>query len=119
MDKLICARDYEKAHLADIGREERPAYHVSPAMVWMNDPNGFSYYKGKYHIFYQYYPYDTKWGPMHWGHYTTTDFVRWEFLPAALAPDETYESGCYSGSAVETEDGRHLIMYTAHLEQEL
>ena len=119
MDKLICARDYEKAHLADIGREERPAYHVSPAMGWMNDPNGFSYYKGKYHIFYQYYPYDTKWGPMHWGHYTTTDFVRWEFLPAALSPDETYESGCYSGSAVETEDGRHLIMYTAHLEQEL
>lgn len=118
MDKLIRARDYEKAHLADISAEERPVYHVTPAVGWMNDPNGFSYYKGKYHIFYQYYPYATKWGPMHWGHYTTTDFVRWEFLPAALAPDEDYETGCYSGSAVETKDGKHLIMYTAHLEKE-
>lgn len=119
MDELTRAREFEKTHLSDISREERPVYHVTPAIGWMNDPNGFSYYKGEYHLFYQYYPYAAKWGPMHWGHYTTTDFVRWEFLPAALAPEEEYESGCFSGSAVETKDGKHLIMYTAHLEQEM
>lgn len=116
MNKLTRARNFEKAHLADIKKAERPVYHVSPAMGWMNDPNGFSYYNGKYHLFYQYYPYATKWGTMHWGHYVTSDFIHWDFMPAALAPDESYESGCYSGSAVETEDGKHLIMYTAHLE---
>lgn len=116
MTKLTRARNFEKAHLADIKKAERPVYHVSPAIGWMNDPNGFSYYDGKYHLFYQYYPYATKWGTMHWGHYVTSDFIHWDFMPAALAPDEPYESGCYSGSAVETEDGKHLIMYTAHLE---
>lgn len=118
MNRLQRAREYEEKHLAEISSDERPVYHVTPALGWLNDPNGFSYYKGKYHLFYQYYPYSTNWGTMHWGHYVSEDFIRWEFLPAALAPDEEYESGCYSGSAVETEDGRHLIMYTAHLEDE-
>ena len=79
----------------------------------MNDPNGFSVYKGEYHLFYQYYPYSTSWGPMHWGHVKTTDFIKWEWLPAALAPDESFDNGgCFSGSAVEMEDGRQLLMYT-------
>ena len=80
---------------------------------WINDPNGFAPYKGEYHLFFQYYPYDTKWGPMHWGHVKTRDFIRWERLPAALAPDADYDrDGCFSGSAVELPDGRHLLMYT-------
>ena len=80
---------------------------------WINDPNGFAPYKGEYHLFFQYYPYDTKWGPMHWGHVKTRDFIRWERLPAALAPDSEYDrDGCFSGSAVELPDGRHLLMYT-------
>ena len=80
---------------------------------WINDPNGFAPYKGEYHLFFQYYPYDTKWGPMHWDHVKTRAFIRWERLPAALAPDMDYDrDGCFSGGAVELPDGRHLLMYT-------
>lgn len=82
-------------------------------MGWINDPNGFAPFGGEYHLFYQYYPYETKWGPMHWGHAKTKDFVHWERLPAAMAPDMPYDKdGCFSGGAVEMPDGRHLLMYT-------
>ena len=80
----------------------------------MNDPNGFSYYKGKYHLFYQYYPYKTVWGPMHWGHAVSSDLLHWEYLPAALAPDGPADKdGCFSGSAAELPDGRQLLLYTS------
>lgn len=38
-------------------------YHVSTPAFWMNDPNGFSFYKGEYHLFYQHHPYSPEWGP--------------------------------------------------------
>ena len=80
---------------------------------WINDPNGFAPYQGEYHLFFQYYPYDIKWGPMHWGHVKTKDFISWERLPVALAPDQEYDrDGCFSGGAVELPDGRHLLLYT-------
>lgn len=86
----------------------------------MNDPNGFSYYNGEYHLFYQYHPYASYWGPMHWGHAVSKDLLHWRYLPAALAPDESYDKdGCFSGSAVEMDDGRHLLMYTGVVEEEL
>jgi len=107
------ARKYEEASEKLIKKEERPAFHLSARTGWMNDPNGFSYYNGKYHMFYQYHPYDTKWGPMHWGHAVSLDLLHWEYLPAALAPDEDYDKdGCFSGSALTLADGRHLLMYT-------
>lgn len=79
----------------------------------MNDPNGFSFYRGKYHLFYQYYPYKPFWGSMHWGHAVSTDLLHWTYLPAALAPDQPFDNrGCFSGSALTLPDGRHLLMYT-------
>ena len=107
------AREYEEKYSAFIRDEERPDFHLSPRVGWMNDPNGFSVYQGKYHIFYQYHPYNTQWGPMHWGHAVSDDFLHWENLPVAIAPDMPYDKdGCFSGSAVELDDGRHLLMYT-------
>lgn len=107
------ARKYEEASEKRISREERPDFHLSARTGWMNDPNGFSYYNGKYHMFYQYHPYESKWGPMHWGHAVSEDLLHWEYLPAALAPDEVYDrDGCFSGSALTLPDGRHLLMYT-------
>ncbi|WP_373217024.1 glycoside hydrolase family 32 protein [Ruminococcus sp. 5_1_39BFAA] len=107
------ARKYEEASEKLIQEEERPNFHLSARTGWMNDPNGFSYYKGKYHMFYQYHPYESKWGPMHWGHAVSEDLLYWEYLPAALAPDEFYDrDGCFSGSAITLPDGRHLLMYT-------
>ena len=103
------ARDFEAQYGPHIPNSERPAFHATPTIGWMNDPNGFSVYKGEYHLFYQYHPYSVEWGPMHWGHLKSKDLIRWERLPAALAPDEEYDaSGCFSGGAVELEAGRQL-----------
>ena len=110
--KLQRARDFEKKYIPYVA-EELPRFHVTGGIGWINDPNGFAPYKGEYHLFYQYHPYDTKWGPMHWGHVKTKDFIRWERLPVAMAPDMDYDKdGCFSGGAVEMPDGRHLLMYT-------
>lgn len=113
-EKLKQAHEYEMAHAKAIAEQERPAFHLSPMTGWMNDPNGFSYYNGKYHMFYQYNPYETNWGPMHWGHAVSEDMLHWEYLPAALAPDQEYDDagGCFSGSAETLPDGRQLLMYT-------
>ena len=64
-EMLEKARKYEDEQGKQIKAEDRPAFHVSPYVGWMNDPNGFSYYQGEYHLFYQYYPYDTHWNSMH------------------------------------------------------
>lgn len=78
--------------------KHRPQFHFSPEANWMNDPNGMVFYDGEYHLFYQYYPDSTVWGPMHWGHAVTHDLVHWEHLPIALYPDE--HGFIFSGSAV-------------------
>ena len=76
----------------------RPQYHFSPPTQWMNDPNGLVFNKGTYHLFYQYYPEDIVWGPMHWGHATSKDLVKWKHQPIALYPDSL--GYIFSGSAV-------------------
>lgn len=76
----------------------RPQFHFSPPENWMNDPNGMVYYDGEYHLFYQYYPDSTVWGPMHWGHAISEDLVYWKHLPVALYPDSL--GYIFSGSAV-------------------
>ncbi len=111
--QLTEARAYERLHGAAVSPEQRPLFHLSPTVGWLNDPNGFSFYQGEYHLFYQYHPYDTNWGPMHWGHCKSKDMLHWERLPAALAPDQPYDqNGCFSGSAAETPEGQHILMYT-------
>ncbi|WP_020597308.1 glycoside hydrolase family 32 protein [Spirosoma panaciterrae] len=76
----------------------RPQFHFSPKAHWINDPNGMVFYKGTYHLFYQYYPDGTVWGPMHWGHATSKDMVHWQEQPIALYPDSL--GYIFSGSAV-------------------
>lgn len=112
-DTLQKARDYSIKYGAFITADERPAFHVTPQVGWMNDPNGFSVYQGKYHLFFQNHPYSNEWGPMHWGHVVSEDLLHWKYLPVAIAPDMPYDKGgCFSGSAMDLPDGRHLLLYT-------
>ena len=92
----------------------KPQYHFSPEKNWMNDPNGPIYYKGKYHLFYQYNPNDFNWNTMHWGHAVSEDLVHWEHLPIALFPsNDLGETHCFSGCAVINDEGLPTIFYTS------
>ncbi|MDO4167822.1 MAG: glycoside hydrolase family 32 protein [Eubacteriales bacterium] len=124
MEKKQCSpleevREMEKNKIAEIPVETRPVYHMSSPVGWMNDPNGFSVFQEDYHLFFQYHPFCNAWGPMHWGHCKSRDFIKWEYLPAAMAPDADYDGGgCYSGSALEA-DGEHVLIYTGVIDREL
>lgn len=97
----------------------RHKFHLMPPIGWMNDPNGFIFFKGSYHMFYQFYPYDSKWGPMHWGHAVSKDLIRWEDLPVALAPGESYDkNGIFSGTALVKDDALWLY-YTGVVDNNL
>lgn len=78
--------------------QHRPQTHFSPKEKWMNDPNGMVYYNGIYHLFFQYYPDSTVWGPMHWGHAVSKNLIHWDEQPIALYPDSL--GYIFSGSAV-------------------
>ena len=93
----------------------RPKFHLSPKVGWMNDPNGLCQFNGKYHIFFQYSPFDTKPGLNYWGHFTTEDFVNYDYLSPALCSDENFDChGVYSGSALVSDNKLHLF-YTGNV----
>jgi len=104
----------ETAPIKLTNQRYRLGYHVAAKAGWINDPNGFVFFKGYYHIFYQHHPYSAEWGPMHWGHARSKDLVHWETLPIALTPGDVEDAdGCFSGSAVVKDDKLYLI-YTGH-----
>ncbi|MGC2194669.1 MAG: glycoside hydrolase family 32 protein [Terriglobales bacterium] len=111
---LFVARENLPARLAS--DRTRPQYHLLPAANWMNDPNGPIYYKGRYHMFFQYNPNGAFWGSMHWGHATSPDMIHWQHEPIALAPTPGgYDrDGVFSGSAILNGDTPTLI-YTGVL----
>ncbi|WP_026898981.1 glycoside hydrolase family 32 protein [Daejeonella oryzae] len=92
------ANSQQKSGIIDFKEIHRPQFHFTPVSKWMNDPNGMVFYKGVFHLFYQYYPEASVWGPMHWGHATSKDLIHWEHKPIALFPDSL--GYIFSGSAV-------------------
>lgn len=86
-----------------------------PPVGLLNDPNGVIYWKGSYHVFFQWQPFQTGHGAKFWGHYTTQDVVNWKREEIALAPSDWFDkNGCYSGSAV-TKDDRLYLFYTGNV----
>ncbi|MBG9658021.1 sucrose-6-phosphate hydrolase [Cytobacillus firmus] len=96
----------------------RLKYHLMPPVGLLNDPNGLIQFKGTYHVFYQWNPFDTAHGAKYWGHYTSRNLIHWKEEPIALAPDQWYDrNGCYSGSAIEF-DGKLYLFYTGNVKNE-
>lgn len=92
----------------------KPAWHYRPESNWINDPNGLVYYKGWYHLYFQYNPHGDQWGDIHWGHACSRDLLRWETLPVALAPDaDRGEMHCFSGGCCKDEKGQPHFFYTS------
>ena len=106
------ANAYIAQHVAEVNPRYRSRLHAMPPIGWINDPNGLCYYRGQYHLFGQYHPYSSAWGPMHWGHWVSDDLVDWTWKGVVMAPDQPYDcNGIFSGSAVV--DGDLLtVMYT-------
>ncbi len=91
---------------------KRPLFHFTPKKNWMNDPNGLSYFNGKYHLFYQHNPENLYWGNMTWGHATSDDLFNWEHQVYAISPDIPEDiDGCFSGSGF-VKDGELYLAYT-------
>ncbi|ASA21228.1 glycoside hydrolase family 32 protein [Paenibacillus donghaensis] len=123
--KMSRERLYRRLEEADPGEWEalkqlveqspwRQRYHIQPVAGLLNDPNGFSYFEGRYHLFYQWFPLGTQHGMKYWYHTVSSDLVRWENRGIAIAPDSPYDShGVFSGSAIE-KDGRLYLMFTGN-----
>lgn len=89
-------------------------YHIRPSSGLLNDPNGFSYFNGQWHVFYQSFPFGAAHGLKSWMHLVSDDLVHWKDLGLAIAPDTKYDShGAYSGSALPVDD-KLFLMYTGN-----
>lgn len=95
-----CWKNFSIADTFDTTNREkfRPAYHHTPLYGWMNDPNGMVYKDGRWHLYYQYNPYGSKWQNMTWGHSSSEDLVNWEHHPLAIEPNGL--GAVFSGSSV-------------------
>ncbi|WP_416150006.1 glycoside hydrolase family 32 protein [Salipaludibacillus sp. HK11] len=110
--------NHDKANGKPVDRF-RPKFHMTPPFGLMNDPNGFIYYVGKYHTFYQWNPNKTVHATKYWGHFTSENLFEWKHENAVLAPEDWFDcNGCYSGSAIEHE-GNLIVLYTGNVLNEI
>lgn len=121
LTKALCesVRKAEDTALAEkVLQSSRLTHHLMPPTGWLNDPNGLCYFKGRYHIFFQYAPFDPEGGLKFWGHYSSKDMLEWKYEGVALYPDSVMDChGVYSGSALVEEDKMHLF-FTGNIKEE-
>jgi len=89
LDENLISSSYEADHLSSLNERYRHHYHAMPSFGWCNDPNGFIFFNGRAHLFFQHHPYSSSWGPMHWGHLSSSDFITWKDEGTALSPEES------------------------------
>ena len=111
---------YDKAYADEItasvaASTYKTTYHIQPKTGLLNDPNGFSFFNGKYHLFYQVFPYGPVHGLKSWGLMTSTDLIHWQDEGLKLFPDTVYDShGAYSGSALPLSEEQLFLFYTGN-----
>ncbi|KAF5473548.1 hypothetical protein F2P56_010150 [Juglans regia] len=97
----------------EVKQLHRTGFHFQPPMHWINDPNGPMYYKGVYHLFYQYNPKGAVWGNIVWAHSVSKDMINWKPLDPAIYPSKPFDiNGCWSGSATILPGEKPIILYT-------
>ena len=108
----------ETAAVARTMQTDRLTHHLMPPVGWLNDPNGLCWYKGRYHVFFQYSPFEANGGLKFWGHYSSEDMISWRYEGVPLLPDSIYDChGVYSGSAIAEKDKLHLF-YTGNIKMD-
>ena len=97
----------------------RQKLHLEPKSGWINDPNGLCYFKGEYHVYYQYSPDSpTGSGRKCWGHLKSPDLINWRSMGIVLFPDTTDDKdGVYSGCGFVKDDTLYLF-YTGNVKEE-
>ena len=115
-DKILSANNYIANSRNSVNNEYRLNYHMMPPIGWLNDPNGLIYFKGRYHLYYQFNPYASRPGKMFWGHFMSEDLINYVDDGVALKPDME-DASAFSGGAIEC-DGKINALYTLHLENE-
>ena len=115
-DEILSANNYIAKSKKTVKNEYRLKYHMMPPIGWLNDPNGLIYFKGRYHLYYQFNPYASRPGLMCWGHFLSDDLISYVDDGVALKPD-IEDASAYSGGAIEY-DGKITAFYTLHIEDE-
>ena len=113
---ILEASDEEMAVLKEKvdGCPYRQKFHIQPTTGLLNDPNGFAYFNGEYHLFYQWFPLGPVHGIKHWYHVSSKDLVHWNDCGVGIIPSEYFEShGAFSGSGLAENDKLYLF-YTGN-----
>ncbi|MEZ8010545.1 MULTISPECIES: glycoside hydrolase family 32 protein [Vibrio] len=114
---LATASEITKFTEIERSLEMRPLFHITPPHGLLNDPNGFCFFNNQYHLFYQWFPFDTYHGMKHWMHLTSNDLLNWKRHGSKITPKENYEShGAYSGSAF-VENNNAYLFYTGNIKK--
>ncbi|KAK7345316.1 hypothetical protein VNO77_15918 [Canavalia gladiata] len=102
--------DLQSISVRSVSKLHRTGFHFQPRRNFMNGP---MYYKGIYHLFYQYNPKGAVWGNIVWGHSVSKDLINWKELEPALYPSKPFDKyGCWSGSATILPGKGPVILYT-------
>lgn len=119
MSLLDIAKNAEVNNFINVSSDKwRLKTHLMAPVGWINDPNGLCFFKGYYHVFFQYSPTTPLGGDKYWGHYISPDMINWTYVGIPFSPDEDFDkNGVYSGCAYVEDDVMH-VFYTGNVKEE-